>query len=38
MQRAEAAVNSDPSFLQLLDTKAADLYTPGEQRLARKLA
>lgn len=38
MQRSEAAVNSDPSFLELLDTKAADLYVPGEQRIARKLA
>lgn len=40
LQRAETAINSDPGFLQLLDSKVAEVYVQGsgEQRLARKLA
>ena len=39
MQKGESKVNSDPSFLQLLDTKAADVFIPGsgEQRVARRI-
>lgn len=40
MQKAENAVNSDPGFLQLLDSKVPEVYVQGsgEQRLARKIA
>ncbi|MET0728814.1 MAG: hypothetical protein ABWZ76_11010 [Acidimicrobiales bacterium] len=39
MQRAEAAINGDPSFLEMLDRDAAEVFLPGsgEQRIARRI-
>jgi hypothetical protein len=39
VQAAEAAINSDPEFIELIDQKASKAYQPGNatQSLARKI-